>query len=261
MIDKIIQLNLSDEFIKYATFLSIVIVVLTIGLPICIISERIRRRNKKIRVYSRESIDSICQNAAFFRVTKGMKPEEIYTKSETIRTPVAHRIHTQYLSLAAVIYPAMDDFVQHMQKLNIVDDDEQILVKNLPAAGQTLLDFLKTSGIWSERPGSNSMTPEAFFALKRQQTQDISGVYILYNRTKNMPYVGQATRLFFRINQHLTGHGNGDVYADYKYGDEFDINYVPLQNSGFDSLDALEKAKIAEYNAYEQGYNKTQGNG
>ena len=108
----------------------------------------------------------------------------------------------------------------------------------------------------------NSMTPEQFFNLRKQVDGDMVGVYILYNKDKKMYYVGQATRLFFRVNQHFTGHGNGDVYADYKRGkDKFTIKLIPLLNSGYYDLDLLEKDMITKYNSYEKGYNKTKGNG
>ena len=75
-----------------------------------------------------------------------------------------------------------------------------------------------------------------------------------------MYYVGQAVRVPDRINNHFTGRGNGDVYADYKYGDIFTIQMISLINSGYSSLDKLEKNMIYAYNAYENGYNKTKGN-
>jgi excinuclease UvrABC nuclease subunit len=54
----------------------------------------------------------------------------------------------------------------------------------------------------------------------------VSGVYILNNVTKGMYYIGQAKSIFDRVNQHFTGKGNGDVYADYKYGSVFTITLV-----------------------------------
>ncbi len=106
-----------------------------------------------------------------------------------------------------------------------------------------------------------AVTPEEFFKMKELQNGDIVGAYIIYNETKDMPYVGQATRLFFRVNQHFTGHGNGDVYADYKYGDDFSIKLIPLVDSGYKDLDLLEKNLIEHYKANKKGYNKTSGNG
>ncbi len=106
-----------------------------------------------------------------------------------------------------------------------------------------------------------AVTPEEFFKMKELQKGDIVGAYIIYNETKDMPYVGQATRLFFRVNQHFTGHGNGDVYADYKYGDDFSVKLIPLVDSGYKDLDLLEKNLIEHFGANKKGYNKTAGNG
>ena len=58
----------------------------------------------------------------------------------------------------------------------------------------------------------------------------------------------------------ISDKGNDDVYVDYKYGDYFTIRMVALENSGFNSLNELEKNAIAKYNAYSRGYNKTRGN-
>ena len=107
---------------------------------------------------------------------------------------------------------------------------------------------------------SKSVTPNEFFQIKGEQTGDVVGVYIIHNESKDMYYIGQAKRLFFRINQHFTGHGNGDVYADYKYGDDFAIKIIPLADTGYEDIDLLEKDMIQKYDAYHRGYNRTRGN-
>lgn len=115
------------------------------------------------------------------------------------------------------------------------------------------------------------ITPQEFFKIrnasnggtgkKHISTQhDFAGVYILYNHTKNMYYVGQGKKVFQRVNNHFTGHGNGDVYADYKYGNDFTIKMIALANSGFHTLNELERNTITTYNACSKGYNKTRGN-
>ena len=63
-----------------------------------------------------------------------------------------------------------------------------------------------------------------------------------------------------RVNTHFTGRGNGDVYADYKYGDVFTIKMIALDRSGFSTLNELERYTISYYDAYHKGYNKTRGN-
>lgn len=89
---------------------------------------------------------------------------------------------------------------------------------------------------------------------------DFPGVYIIHNHTKEMNYVGQGEKVFQRVNSHFTGHGNGDVYVDYKYGDEFTIKMIALENSGFSTLNELERNTITTYNDYAKGYNRTRGN-
>ena len=115
------------------------------------------------------------------------------------------------------------------------------------------------------------MTPEEFMEMRNTSfggrgrksyalTQNFAGVYILYNKTKDMYYVGQGKQVLNRVNSHFTGKGNGDVYADYKYGDEFTIRMIALENSGFKTLNELERNTISYYNAFADGYNKTRGN-
>lgn len=89
---------------------------------------------------------------------------------------------------------------------------------------------------------------------------DFTGVYVLHNLTKDMYYVGQSVKVIDRVGQHFTGRGNADVYADFKYGDEFEISTVSLTDSGYGSLNDLESDTIAAYDAYNSGYNKTAGN-
>lgn len=89
---------------------------------------------------------------------------------------------------------------------------------------------------------------------------EFTGVYILHNVSKGKYYVGQSIRVLTRINQHLTGHGNGDIYADFKYGDAFTVGTIPIQGSGYQSLNDLERDAIAAYNAMDHGYNMTRGN-
>ena len=114
------------------------------------------------------------------------------------------------------------------------------------------------------------LTPDEFFSLRNKKVANtgkkassigtFSGVYVLYNYTKDMIYVGQAKDIFSRVNNHFTGHGNGDVYADYKYGDRFTVRLIALEGSGFKTLNELERNAIATYDAVGKGYNKTKGN-
>ena len=111
----------------------------------------------------------------------------------------------------------------------------------------------------------SELSPEDFFRLRNSKNgygidSKTAGVYILHNKSKNMYYVGQGKDLFNRVNSHFTGKGNGDVYADYKCGDEFTIKMIALERSGFSTLNELERYAISRYDAFNKGYNRTRGN-
>lgn len=119
--------------------------------------------------------------------------------------------------------------------------------------------------------GALEMTPKEFLAMRAEtlgrherklyaETKEFAGVYILFNKKKNKYYVGQGERVLQRVNSHFTGKGNGDVYADYKYGDPFTIRMIALKGSGFRTLNELERNTIKTYDAFSKGYNKTRGN-
>lgn len=113
--------------------------------------------------------------------------------------------------------------------------------------------------------GDAPLSPEAFFALRssykgHMQDFDFMGCYVIHNLTNGMYYVGQATHVPQRVNAHFTGKGNGDVYADYRYGNQFEIYMVDITTTNYRRLDDLERDLIATYDAYNRGYNKTRGN-
>lgn len=108
--------------------------------------------------------------------------------------------------------------------------------------------------------GNGAPASDFLAARGALRQSDFTGVYVLHNLTKDMYYVGQSVKVVDRVTQHLTGHGNGDVYADYKYGDEFEVSTVSLVESGYGSLNDLERDTITAYDAYNHGYNRTAGN-
>ena len=87
------------------------------------------------------------------------------------------------------------------------------------------------------------------------------GVYILHNVTKDKYYVGQSIHLMDRVNQHFSGTGNQELYYDYAISkDYFIIRMIPLKDSGFRSLNTLERFAIGRYQGFVKGYNKNRGN-
>ncbi|WP_416150229.1 GIY-YIG nuclease family protein [Salipaludibacillus sp. HK11] len=115
------------------------------------------------------------------------------------------------------------------------------------------------------------LTPEEFFEIRNKSfggrgnalysnNYNFAGVYILHNKSKELYYIGQGKQVLNRVNSHLTGKGNGDVYADYKYGDYWTIKMIALKNTSFNTLNELERYAIETYDSYNKGYNKTRGN-
>ena len=106
--------------------------------------------------------------------------------------------------------------------------------------------------------------PEAeryLLMAKSNPTLDFMGCYVICNTTKHKFYVGQGTSVPKRVMQHFTGHGNADVYADYSVShDEFLIFFQDVMLSPYFRLNDQERSLIAQYHAYDKGYNRTRGN-
>ena len=68
-------------------------------------------------------------------------------------------------------------------------------------------------------------------------------------------YVGQSKTVFKRVRNHLTGHGNGDVYCDVRNGEKV---YVKIVKCELSELNVLEKRLITTFEAL-KSYNKTAG--
>ena len=68
-------------------------------------------------------------------------------------------------------------------------------------------------------------------------------------------YVGQSENMCQRVRMHLTGSGNGDIYADMRSGRHVYVQFNPCDE---EDMNDLEKSLITAYNAT-ASYNKTSG--
>lgn len=68
-------------------------------------------------------------------------------------------------------------------------------------------------------------------------------------------YIGQSIHMYKRVYNHLTGHGNGDVYADVKNKRRVFIKFIPCTP---EELNQYEKQYIQDFDAT-QSYNRTKG--
>lgn len=94
---------------------------------------------------------------------------------------------------------------------------------------------------------------------RNPKEMNVAGIYILCNQTKDRCYVGQGRQVLDRIPHHFEGTGNSEVYEDYTRGDEFIVKLIPLKDSGYQSLNELERHTIMTYNACDAGYNSVEG--
>jgi len=87
---------------------------------------------------------------------------------------------------------------------------------------------------------------EEFIAQRKTLTQqgEITGIFIVHNATKDLYYVGQSAKAIDRAAIQFLGRGNCDVYADYKYGDSFNVRIIPQSGSGYESLNEQKRAAI-----------------
>lgn len=68
-------------------------------------------------------------------------------------------------------------------------------------------------------------------------------------------YAGQSVNIAERVHQHFTGHGNGDVYADVKYGKYVFVKLFPCSK---EKMNDLECTLIERFNGLDS-YNRTAG--
>lgn len=93
------------------------------------------------------------------------------------------------------------------------------------------------------------------------KTLDQPGCYVIVTspsedcKSYEEVYVGQSLTVCSRVRNHLTGHGNGDVYADVKYGRPVYVRIIPCAE---EEMNDLEKTLIAAFHATDS-YNKTAG--
>lgn len=132
-------------------------------------------------------------------------------------------------------------------------------------------DYRKTKRIESILFSGEFIDAEIFLEVRKEKTYNsksgyhsnsikFKGVYVLKNMDNGKCYVGQSIDVFNRVFAHLSGRGNGDVYADFKYGGNFSVVTLPFSDREFDSLNEMERAFIDYFDSSKNGYNKTKGN-
>lgn len=102
---------------------------------------------------------------------------------------------------------------------------------------------------------TSEMSAQEFF-FEYATAAEISGCFVLHNRSKDKYYIGKGDRIAQRVFWYLCGGGNADIYADYAFGDAFTVKVFPIEDSSYASVDALERALFKKYVSYGHLYNR-----
>ncbi len=120
----------------------------------------------------------------------------------------------------------------------------------------------------SDQPGLTDFVPAQFVLdnWETQRTHDRPGVYtiLIFDNDKMIgsdsytsAYAGQSMNVYRRLHNHLTGKGNGDVYADFRNGR---CVMIRIELCDPDLLNDLEKERISELDP-KRRYNISSGGG
>ena len=132
-------------------------------------------------------------------------------------------------------------------------------------------DYQKTKRIEDILLSGEFIDAKTFLKVRKEKTYSskngyhsnsikFKGVYVLKNVDSGKCYVGQSKDVLNRVFSHLSGSGNGDVYADFKYGSNFSVVTLPFVDSKFNNLNEMERVCIDYFDSAKNGYNKTKGN-
>ena len=136
-------------------------------------------------------------------------------------------------ALLVLIYGCVQLLILENQKKHQAELRQSILGSTLIPANT----FLKN---WKTTKSGNKVTGG-------YKTMDQPGCYVIV--TSPLPdgtafenvYVGQSLHVCSRVRNHLTGHGNGDVYADVRNGKPVFVKIAPCSPQ---QMNALEKSLI-----------------
>lgn len=207
-------------------------------------------------------IEQMIQETAEELVCDRMSEDELWTKDGQFRQKALVKIEECRKELRYFMCDpkARRGFSKRMQRLGLFSKKGKFAAHQRKRVIEEFAGYYEWFKARLQSNDLSFISIDNFLILKNNTAGDYVGVYVFWNRTKQKFYVGQAKRLFYRVVQHLSGHGNGDVYSDYRFGDEFLIRLIKLSDTKFESLDELEAYYIELYDAAVSGYNRNKGN-
>ena len=79
--------------------------------------------------------------------------------------------------------------------------------------------------------------------------KDFIGIYVILNETKNSTYIGQSYTVIEIVYKLLRGQlkRSTDLYRELDRGDSIVVRIIPFKNSGYVSLNEMERSAVATY--------------
>ena len=254
---------LSDNSYYY---IGLGVLILIIIIIVAIIAKN--KREKHLSSFDSE-MDSIIDTMSW-----SLAREDLDNRSETVQdpmqseskidSPVTGKTFEEYkYDVSAYVFNHQSEINEFLQRNGYTDT-----LKNLtPSDRYTIIAYIRQGyedevrQISKRNAASSWLSIESVRKLYGETQGDFVGVYIFHNLNNDKYYVGQAKRVLYRINQHLTGYGNPDLYHDYLNNHTFEVHIIKLVESGYEDLDKLERDLIVKYDSYRSGYNRNSGNG
>jgi len=176
----------------------------------------------------------------------------IHSKRQEAKPDKKAEVRQDSIETLAAYVKAQKDEAEAKQRLKDLDRAEKkYKLEVFKQTKDQLKDRLKTQIDGKEWKSLDSVL--------RSADKGVSGIYILYNRTKNKYYVGQAKELLKRVRDHFKVE---DIALDYYMsGDTIEIKFLTAAELGTDyRIDHIEKTGMEIFNSENDGYNKKAGN-
>lgn len=146
----------------------------------------------------------------------------------------------------------MSNFLLKMLELSDEVSKAYTSTKKTTACMETSMRELFSSGISAEEFKKMYNMCSYNFANKRQdikilKNNDILGVYVLYNKSKNTYFIGRSNRVFRKVDRQFRGFENKEVFKLFSDGDEYWVKIIPFRKDEYVSLEELEKNVKEKY--------------
>lgn len=152
------------------------------------------------------------------------------------------------IALAILIVPILS-FCSASEEKNKQEEKLRNVINSAPISAK---DFLNqwTVGARGSKLGYKSLDRPGCYVILTNPITENTGA-----ESYEAVYIGQSINVCSRIRQHLTGHGNGNVYADVRSGKDVQIRILPCDKT---EMNKMEKELISLFKATDS-YNRTKG--